>query len=940
MNLKLKFIFREVLLLALVFHSLGVTAQRIDNLSMKDGLFGDVLQKVYRDSDGYLWILGVNGVARHDGSQIKNFLTKSENKKQVIRELYTAIEQDKKGRIWIGGNTGLYYYDENNNTLESIEVEGRWRVSIIGNYDENHIWVSCFGRQNFLVNINTKTVEKQKESFTILSSTTDVSGVDWGVTTRGKILKNYRDTYFDYKKRINDLCFSPNGNLFIATDNGVLFLKRDDFKEKRINFKSITTLEGGQINFDKVFTTHYFKNNVWIGTRNGMSQIVLNEDDLPKSVRHHYNQPDDDFSLPSNFVIDISSDNEGILWIATYGGLGKIDSSKQWFYSFQKNPEEENSLYDNRVFSVNGDEKGNMWFGNSTSGLTHYNTVTKKFTGYDQTNSQLTSNNICSIYTDIVGQTWISVKNNLFSWEKQNIAPVQIIDKNNQPITYQNLYSIIQHPNKSYWMGIGNKVIKTDKISERVFKISKVLETQPFQALCFYIDAYKRIWAGGNNGVMMIDSGNEDLVYRYDITNQSAFKKNAFQTIQEDSKGNLWLGSTNGLYRKLNDSIFKSDPVKIQFEGFFEEEGLTNNYITGLLSGKDGQMWLSSWKGIMKYNPQNLPRYHFTSFNHTDGLVSEKFNRYGAFLDTQSCTYYFGSVNGVNYFKDEKQKVVYKTPSVLFKEVLVDGINVKIKPKLNTKGDSNIVCRIKRIGAIKKMGISFSSSSLLVPNHQVFEWKLEGRDKKYTSTYESQFVLNNIPPGKYYLKVRTSNNHMQFSPDSVIEIEIESVFTNGAKVIIPVFLIIGIIYFVRRKRKLKKRIPEQSNERYSNSNLTEIKQKELVSLLHKIMKEEQPYLRSDFKASELAKLMEISTVKLSQILNDALETKFYDFINLLRVNDFIRRLENNEDENLTLIGIAQLCGFSSKSTFYRAFDRFKGMTPSQFAKNIKGSKKQ
>jgi AraC-like DNA-binding protein len=101
------------------------------------------------------------------------------------------------------------------------------------------------------------------------------------------------------------------------------------------------------------------------------------------------------------------------------------------------------------------------------------------------------------------------------------------------------------------------------------------------------------------------------------------------------------------------------------------------------------------------------------------------------------------------------------------------------------------------------------------------------------------------------------------------------------------------------------------------------------------MEEDKPYLKSDFKAADLANMLGLTTVKLSQVLNDSLHTKFYDFVNSYRVNEFVELLEKGESEHLTLTAMAELCGFSSKSTFYRAFNNEKGMTPAKFAKTLK-----
>ena len=65
-----------------------------------------------------------------------------------------------------------------------------------------------------------------------------------------------------------------------------------------------------------------------------------------------------------------------------------------------------------------------------------------------------------------------------------------------------------------------------------------------------------------------------------------------------------------------------------------------------------------------------------------------------------------------------------------------------------------------------------------------------------------------------------------------------------------------------------------------------------------------------------------------------MNTNFQDFINEYRVEEFINRLKNDQNNHFTLLGIATDVGFNSKSTFNAIFKKFKGLTPTQFKKNL------
>ncbi|MDO5978897.1 AraC family transcriptional regulator [Flavivirga spongiicola] len=80
----------------------------------------------------------------------------------------------------------------------------------------------------------------------------------------------------------------------------------------------------------------------------------------------------------------------------------------------------------------------------------------------------------------------------------------------------------------------------------------------------------------------------------------------------------------------------------------------------------------------------------------------------------------------------------------------------------------------------------------------------------------------------------------------------------------------------------------------------------------------------------LAASLDIKEKELSKLINQYSETNFYHFINRFRVNEFKSLLQSPKAEQLSILGLAQEAGFSSKSTFYTAFKTIEGMTPKQY----------
>lgn len=81
-----------------------------------------------------------------------------------------------------------------------------------------------------------------------------------------------------------------------------------------------------------------------------------------------------------------------------------------------------------------------------------------------------------------------------------------------------------------------------------------------------------------------------------------------------------------------------------------------------------------------------------------------------------------------------------------------------------------------------------------------------------------------------------------------------------------------------------------------------------------------------------SRTFEISKKELIDYFAIRNEGSFRDFINSLRVAEVKLLLENQKFNNYDLVGLAKECGFKSRSTFFRVFKRYEGITPKEFKK--------
>lgn len=100
------------------------------------------------------------------------------------------------------------------------------------------------------------------------------------------------------------------------------------------------------------------------------------------------------------------------------------------------------------------------------------------------------------------------------------------------------------------------------------------------------------------------------------------------------------------------------------------------------------------------------------------------------------------------------------------------------------------------------------------------------------------------------------------------------------------------------------------------------------------MEVEKFYLNNKLSIQDVAVKIEVPRQYLSEVLNLHLNISFQDFVNNYRVEEFIDRLQKDQNKHFTLLGIAMDVGFSSKSSFNTTFKRIKGLTPTQYKKTV------
>jgi len=103
----------------------------------------------------------------------------------------------------------------------------------------------------------------------------------------------------------------------------------------------------------------------------------------------------------------------------------------------------------------------------------------------------------------------------------------------------------------------------------------------------------------------------------------------------------------------------------------------------------------------------------------------------------------------------------------------------------------------------------------------------------------------------------------------------------------------------------------------------------IAQRLISLMEKDRLFLQPDLNLYELAQHLQTGSTQVSATINQVFKQNFNDYVNSLRVEEFIRLCEMNS-EKYTLLSLAYDSGFNSKATFNRAFKKIKGCSPKEF----------
>mgnify|MGYP006429614801 CR=1 FL=1 len=174
--------------------------------------------------------------------------------------------------------------------------------------------------------------------------------------------------------------------------------------------------------------------------------------------------------------------------------------------------------------------------------------------------------------------------------------------------------------------------------------------------------------------------------------------------------------------------------------------------------------------------------------------------------------------------------------------------------------------------------------------------------------------------------------------DSVSGIIILSIGFTGIPVINTLFLFV-LIWFLGYYGLTQKRISDDIGEIKTPAELDveinlcqTVEYQELKWQLTAILNEKELFKMEDINLNILSQHLNVSSKKVSYLLNQCMNTSFYDLMNKYRLQEFKTKVEKGEMIDKTILALAFESGFNSKASFNRIFKQKEDLTPIEYVK--------
>lgn len=525
---------------------------------------------IYTDSRGIVWVGTNSGLYFYDGVTTRSV---GENAMFGV-QIYSIVE--KAGCLYLGSNNGLLTYKFDTGNIEFPENGSPKEIRALLLID-NILWMgSLYGIYTFdLVSGDVENLSDGLPHKSVYSILRDSRGILYAGTYNGLARWDAGEG------RFQKVCVTFDGieqrNVFVnclleSADNRVIYIGSEGslyrYSPSHDNWEKVSIVEGNNIKS----LAKTAMNHLLIGTDNGV--FDLHKDTL----RHYRHDSRHEQTLSDNEIWCIYSDSKNNIWAGHEKGISIASNSNS--IRTIKLSTLAHSGEGNEIHIIYRDSRNDLWFG-GTNGIIRLSDDTKPvWYRHSNLSHTLSHNRVRAIMEDENGDIWLSTDGGINRYNRftGGFDIFHIVDQNGGHNS--NWVYAIEEDGNYFWVG-------------------------SYLGGLHYVAKSK---FGGSGGEVIADfSINDDNNLFKDI--EIGLKNDLINNVIKDSSGNIWIL----LFRDSSLTCLSPGKGCTKYDIF----KLTESYPTHISLDAQGRLWCAFKGGAVAFNKDGSQKV--VRFPHTDG---------------------------------------------------------------------------------------------------------------------------------------------------------------------------------------------------------------------------------------------------------------------------------------------------------------------------------
>lgn len=790
------------------------------NYGVNNGLSQNSVYVIKQDKEGFIWIGTGDGLNKFDGRTFKIFRTNTNDTSLFSLQgtiINSMIVEDSEGKLWFNTNKGLVYINKKTERFYRItkNAADQSMLSVgfipVGIGINDSLWGYIPGYGVAGVNTHNHDFILYKIPISANLKPSEIVFLDnkiYMIRNEGLICYDtrlHKVSLLMTQKGLNAICSLSENQLLLGCNNQLLIFNLTNrsstsFPPSAYNsgVKSWRQLAGGNLDYAVGVTNN---NTIYLIKWKDLliTPANLSENSITSKLI--------DYSITSTFI-----DRSQNLWIGTDGaGLFTIDLKP---HKFNRYPSSTTSNENLMVKGIYMDPKKNILIGTFNKGMYVYNTLTGRSVQKSLTpNTSKNHDPIFFFYEDSSGRIWansnnkVGILNDDYNGFQSYTSLKEFPEPNGPPIQ---IYSLLEYRKNKYFLGTNYGYYEFGLSS------GNRIVNEPRQILVSHSGGFVYSMKKRTDGTLYIGKVRGGFWIIKEVNNDwtvidSGFLNTSIRDFYFCTNHELtWIACDEGL--------IAYSPKNKTHRIFNESDGMSNQYVYGILAENDSSFWFSTNKGInhaiVKYGKDNtVEKISFTSFTFSDGLQSNEFNS-GAFYKSKTGEMIFGGVAGINWFYPDS---IINNPFRGIPAITKMYCNDKLFTNTDTGKSKNAISLSYQQNTL---AFEFASLEFTKPEANKFSYRMKGVESDWSVPSTTNFVkYANLPPGNYTFQLRSSNNDGQWSEKPLeLKIIIAPPFwaTWWFRITALLLLLFGIITSTKKisqtrlKRKIEKLEQQQA----------------------------------------------------------------------------------------------------------------------------------